>query len=72
MYNYKTILDKEDCNRYIQKLAFVGLKECPYTLPGDSWKDDPSEWPELTYPHLYHYLIKSPSECIKFVVLKSP
>ena len=33
---------------------------CPYKLPADVWMDDPTQWPPLSYPHLYHYLIKTP------------
>jgi hypothetical protein len=35
---------------------------CPYKYAADDWKDDPTEWPDLSYHHLYHYLIKTPSK----------
>ena len=30
---------------------------CPCKLPADVWMDDPTQWPPLSYPDLYHYLI---------------
>ena len=43
----------------------TGLEECPYHIVDENWIDDPTQWPELTYHHLYHYLIKTPSmSCI--------
>ncbi|XP_065668508.1 uncharacterized protein LOC136088543 isoform X1 [Hydra vulgaris] len=35
------------------------LSQCPYKFPADNWIDNPNEWPQLTYHHLYHYLIKT-------------
>ena len=34
---------------------------CPYKLPADVWMDDPTQWPPLSYPDLYCYLIKTPA-----------
>jgi len=48
--------------RYREKLDLVGLDECPYKIPEDAWVDDATTWPSLTYHHLYHYLIKTPSK----------
>ena len=33
---------------------------CQCKLPADVWMDDPTQWPPLSYPDLYHYLIKTP------------
>ncbi|XP_066924725.1 uncharacterized protein [Clytia hemisphaerica] len=57
---YMELLQKESRIRYKQKLELVGLEQCPYEIEMDKWKSDPTQWPEHTYPHLYHYLIKSP------------
>ena len=38
-------------------MEIVRLKECPYRLPADVWKDDPAPWPELEFPEVYDYLI---------------
>ena len=38
----------------------VKLKECPYRLPVDTWKDNPTLWPELEYPEVHDYLINTP------------
>ena len=38
-------------------MEIVRLKECPYRLPADVWKDDPALWPELEFPEVYDYLI---------------
>ena len=42
------------------KMFSLGLGQCPYKFPADSWTEDPTEWPPMSYHHLYHYLIKSP------------
>ena len=31
-----------------------------YRLPADTWKDNPTLWPELEYPEVYDYLINVP------------
>ena len=28
-------------------------------MPADVWMDDLTQWPPLSYPDLYHYLIKT-------------
>lgn len=48
--------------RYKEKLTLVGMNDCPYRLPADVWVDDPTQWPDLEYPDLYHYLIDSPGK----------
>lgn len=58
---YMESLQKEAKKRYKAKLELLGLDECPYEITEEKWLDDPTQWPELTYPHLYHYLIKTPS-----------
>ncbi|XP_057293549.1 uncharacterized protein LOC130622151 [Hydractinia symbiolongicarpus] len=59
-YDYSDSLPAEAAKRYQEKLQSLGLEKCPYKLPADDWIDDPTEWPSLTYHHLYHYLIKTP------------
>ena len=46
----------------LNEFEFLGVDKCPYKLPEDQWKDDPTEWPSLQYHDLYHYLIKNPSK----------
>ena len=31
------------------------------------WADDPTQWPSLTYPDVYHYLIRTPGKLILFI-----
>ena len=38
---------------------------CPYKLPADVRMDDPTQWPPLSYPDLYLYLIKTPGVYIQ-------
>ena len=33
---------------------------CPYQIPADSWENDPTKWPALEYPDIYHYLVETP------------
>ena len=59
-YEYFNTLNDESRTRYLQKLETVKLKEYPYRLPADTWKDNPTLWPELEYPEVYDYLINVP------------
>ena len=59
-YEYFNTLNDESRTRYLQKLETVKLKEYPYRLPADTWKDNPTLWPELEYPEVYDYLINTP------------
>ena len=42
------------------KMFSLGLEQCPYKFPADSRTEDLTEWPPMSYHHLYHYLNKSP------------
>ena len=44
----------------IYEFGFLEVDKCPYKLPEDQWKDNPTEWPSLQY---HYYLIKNPSKC---------
>ena len=57
---YFNTLNDESRTRYLQKLEAVKLKEYPYRFPADTWKDNPTLWPELEYPEVYDYLINTP------------
>ena len=46
--------------RYAEKLKIVGIAECPYTVPAELWKNNPTYKPNLEYPEVYQYFIKSP------------
>ncbi|XP_047143880.1 uncharacterized protein LOC124817620 isoform X2 [Hydra vulgaris] len=59
-FNYFESLSKEAAERYQRKLSLLGLDKCPYKYPADSWTEDPSQWPSLSYHNLYQYLIKTP------------
>jgi hypothetical protein len=46
--------------RYDEKLRAAGLPHCPYRLPADKWVNDPSKWPDVTFPDVYFYLVFTP------------
>ena len=46
--------------RYYKKLKDADLDCCPYQFPSDSWKNDPTKWPDLDFPDIYVYLIEAP------------
>ena len=53
-------LQGESKERYLKKLAVAKLERCPYTIPGDCWINDPTQWPSLEWPEVYEYLVESP------------
>ena len=46
--------------RYYKKLKDVDLDCCPYQIPFDTWKNDPTKWPDLEFPEINVYLIETP------------
>ena len=46
-------------SRYSENLKLVNLDLCPYQIPADSWKNEPTKWLALEYPDIYHYLVDS-------------
>ena len=52
-YEYFSTLNDKSRTRYLKKLETVKLKECPYRLPADTWKDNATLWPELEFPNVY-------------------
>ena len=50
----------ESKSRYSEKLKRVNLDLCPYQIPADSWKNDPTKCPALEYPDIHHYLVETP------------
>ena len=56
-YGYFDTLPEPAKQRCKQKLDFIGVEECPYRFPGDTWENDPTQWPDVTYPDIYTYLI---------------
>ena len=50
-------------------LSLLRIEKCPYQLPEDEWVDNVEEWPQLEYHDLYHYLIKSPSMYLYYVII---
>ncbi|XP_063963770.1 uncharacterized protein LOC129270480 [Lytechinus pictus] len=61
-YDYSDGLPGDSLRRYNQKLAVIGLdsSNCPYKHPADSWRNDPSDWPDVEYPDVYNYLVHTP------------
>ena len=58
-YNIKEI-GREVKSPYSEKLKLVNLNLCPYQIPADSWKNDPTKWPALEYPDIYLCLVDTP------------
>ena len=58
-YRYQD-LDGEAKIRYLRKLELCGLNVCPYQLPADAWKNEPTQWPNLEWPEIYDYLVNTP------------
>ena len=50
----------ESKSHYSEKLKRENLDLCPYQIPTDSWENDPTKWPALEYPDIYHYLVETP------------
>ncbi len=57
--SYITSLPIDDRKRYIEKIKELG-NVCPYSLPEEQWVNDPTQWPEVTYPDIFSYLIETP------------
>ena len=58
-YNIEEI-GEEAKSHYSEKLKLVNLDLYPYQIPADSSKNDPTKWPALEYPDIYHYLVETP------------
>ena len=58
--DYFPSLKADSKPRYRQKLDLVRLKDCPYHHPADIWCHNPVQWPDIEYPDIYDYLIKTP------------
>ena len=54
-YNIEEI-GAEAKSRYSEKIKLVNFDLCPYQIPADSWKNNPTKWPALEYPDISHYL----------------
>ncbi|KAL3888060.1 hypothetical protein ACJMK2_000442 [Sinanodonta woodiana] len=59
-FGYKETLDSDAYARYLQKLQVVEIKDCPYKFPADLWVNNPTKWPEVTWPDVYNYLTDTP------------
>ena len=58
-YNIEDIGDEAKA-RYYKKLKNVNLDCCPYQIPSDAWKNNPTKWPGIKFPDIYVYLIETP------------
>ena len=58
-YRYQD-LDREARIRYLRKLELCGLNVCPYQLPADAWRNEPTQWPNLEWPEIYDCLVNTP------------
>ena len=67
-YEYFNTLNDESRTRYLKRLEFAKLKEYSYRFPADTWKDNPTLWPELEYPEIYDCLINTPGVYTKKVM----
>ena len=62
MSTYFDQLDTTAKTRYKEKLSFVQLSQCPYSLPNDVWEDNVKLWPPVEFPSIYMYLINTPGK----------
>ena len=53
-------MDGETGRRYWSKLKMIEIDECPYMIPADFWKNDPTCWPSLKWLEVYSYLVETP------------
>ena len=53
-------LDREAEKRYLNTLPLIDMDVCPYMIPEDCWKNDPTCWPLLEWPEVYNYLLDTP------------
>ena len=60
--DYFETLEVDVRERYKRKLTLVGLDLCPYQLPAELWKCEPTEWPPLEFPELHYYLTETPGK----------
>lgn len=61
--SYIENLQKDDpvaFSRYKTKLSVLGIDDCPYNMPADLWMNNPTKWPDVQWPDVYHYLIETP------------
>jgi len=53
-------LSAEAKARYRQKLAKVGLKDDPYSIPNDLWVEKPPSVPKIAWSDMFLYMISTP------------
>ena len=58
--SYRDSLDTITKARYVDKLNEIDGKD-PYEMEKAEWSADMSEWPEVTYPDIVHYLVYTQS-----------
>jgi len=59
---YMSTLPAIERERYIHKLNLANLKTRLFILPASNWCNNPTQWPELSYPDIYLYHIESPGK----------
>jgi hypothetical protein len=47
-------------SRYNTKLSVLGLDVCLYNISTDLWINDPTKWPDVQWPDVYHFLTETP------------
>ena len=58
--SYRDSLDTITKARYVDKLNEIDGKDA-YEMEKAEWSADMSEWPEVTYPYIVHYLVYTQS-----------
>jgi hypothetical protein len=70
--SYVEYLQQDDpvaFSRYNTKLSVLGLDVCPYNMPADLWINDPTKWPDVQWPDVYHYLTETPGELNNYKIV---
>jgi len=52
----------------LKKLLDTWLQKCPFEMV-ENWINDPTQWPNMDYLDIYHYLVESPSNLSLSVTL---
>lgn len=58
--SYIESLQPIDRDRYLKKITLIGSDSCPYLIK--EWTNDPTEWPEVSFPDIFCYLVESPGK----------
>ena len=62
---YYSMLSSNSKARYTEKVTGAGLKTDPYAIPNESWTEEPIALPQVSWSHMFLYMISTPSPYTK-------